>query len=218
MVQIVCNQQIKSLIKQYNNDQSLKIGIKNECISHSQLCLILRKLNKIQELSTILKTTKMKFQSEIMKKKQQEEEIKNKKQKTKEYLEYMEKLKNQQLELEYQQMIGNIIPERVTIGWTIQDETHQTPSQIAKELKSQITTVINILITVVSVSYAVWYWTGSSFGWSLSTRTLLSLFFGILVLVAEVVVYHGYVTKIDDAKKLEKAKVEVKNIVGKVAY
>ena len=64
----------------------------------------------------------------------------------------------------------------------------------------------------MSVAYAIWYWTETSWGLPLSYRVLLSVFFGILVLVAEVVVYMGYLNKIEDARTRERKKKEVKKL------
>lgn len=93
--------------------------------------------------------------------------------------------------------------------------------QTAKEVKHQLTTIVNILITVVSAGYAVWYWSGNSMGLSRDTggasnmgiRVLLSLFAAVLVLIAEVVVFGGYLRKVDDARTKENALVEDRSVV-----
>lgn len=93
--------------------------------------------------------------------------------------------------------------------------------QAAKEVKHQLTTIVNILITVVSAGYAVWYWSGSSMGLSrdagaagnMGVRVLLSLFAAVLVLVAEIVVFGGYLRKVDDARTKEHALVEDRSVV-----
>lgn len=90
----------------------------------------------------------------------------------------------------------------------------------AKEVKHQLTTIFNILITVVSVGYAVWYWSGSSMGLGNNDaiRLLLSLFASILVLVAEVVVFGGYLRKVEEAKGRERKMVENKHVVSTVVF
>ena len=93
--------------------------------------------------------------------------------------------------------------------------------QTAKEVKHQLTTIVNILITVISAGYAVWYWSGNSMGLSRDTggasnmgiRVLLSLFAAVLVLIAEVVVFGGYLRKVDDARTKENALVEDRSVV-----
>ena len=63
---------------------------------------------------------------------------------------------------------------------------------------------------------AIWYWTGSSSNLALHYRVITCLFFGILVLIAEVVVYNSYLNKIEDAKKRERTKKETKKVVKKI--
>ncbi|GMF03840.1 unnamed protein product [Ambrosiozyma monospora] len=93
-----------------------------------------------------------------------------------------------------------------------------TPSQQNKQLKQQLTTIFNIFISVVSVGYAVWYWSGSSMRLNDGVRILLCLFFSLLVLVAEVVMFGGYLKKIDDARIVERKKKEVKHVVETVTF
>lgn len=88
-----------------------------------------------------------------------------------------------------------------------------TPLQEHKQVKSQITTIFNIFISVASVTYAVWYWTYSSMRLSDAYRILLCLFFGLLVLIAEVVVYMSYLNKVEEAKIKERSKKEIKKVV-----
>ena len=132
--------------------------------------------------------------------------------KTKEFLKSMERLRLEAKEQEYRKLI-NPTPQFSTLYEEKLDEHDLTPQQVAKELKNQLTTIVNIVISVVSVAYAMWYWTETSWGLPISYRVLLSIFFGILVLVAEVVVYMGYLNKIEDARVKERKKKEVKKVV-----
>ncbi|GMM35467.1 Vph2 protein [Saccharomycopsis crataegensis] len=94
------------------------------------------------------------------------------------------------------------------------DDVSLSPSQFSKQVKEQMTTILNILITAGSVAFAVWYWTKTSMtNVSISTRVFLSMAFGFLVLVAEVVVYNGYLRRMDDAKQTERRKKEKKKVV-----
>lgn len=129
--------------------------------------------------------------------------------KSKEYLELMESLKIKQQEDEYQQLIGN--KNRID-----SDQDYISPGMAVKELREQLSTIVNIAISVGSVAFAVWYWSGTSTHWSLPIRTLLALFAAILVLVAESVVYLGYKNKIAEAKAAEQNKHEVKQVVSSV--
>lgn len=124
------------------------------------------------------------------------------------------KLKLQQDEEEYQNMIKK--SDLITGGRGPDEEI--TLAQINRQIKEQITTVFNILVSVGSVVFAVWYWSGSSARLAPQYRVLLCLFFGILVLVAEVVVYNSYLTKIHEAKTKEQSKKETKKVVKTLTF
>lgn len=121
----------------------------------------------------------------------------------------LEFLKYQQQELEYQGMVKRNGPAS-----SLMEEDELTPSQINKQIKEQVTTVFNVLVSVVSVVVAIWYWTGTSTRFPVHVRLLLCLFFGILVLVADVVVYNSYLKKLEEAKVKERTKVEKKKSSG----
>lgn len=133
---------------------------------------------------------------------------------TPEFKKQLDILDLQQQERDYQELIKK---SRLTnlFGTTIGDDA-VTPAQMSKEVREQVTTVFNVLVSVVSVVFAIWYWTGSSTRLALHYRVIICLFFGILVLVAEVVVYNSYLRKISDAKVKERSKKEKKKIVKKI--
>ncbi|CAI4046009.1 hypothetical protein SUVZ_11G1000 [Saccharomyces uvarum] len=123
----------------------------------------------------------------------------------------LEFLKYQEQELEYQTMVKRNKPIS-----SLREEDELTPSQINKQIKEQVTTVFNVLVSVVSVVVAIWYWTGTSTKFPVHIRLLLCLFFGILVLVADVVVYNSYLRKLEEAKVNERTKVEKKKVLEKI--
>ncbi|SCU92377.1 LAFA_0F09956g1_1 [Lachancea sp. 'fantastica'] len=123
---------------------------------------------------------------------------------------HLDRLRLEIDEKEYQEMVRR---DGLTAS---HDEENLTPAQMNKQVKEQITTVFNILVSVVSVVFAAWYWSGSSSGMQPHNRIFLCLFSGILVLVAEVVVYNSYLQKIDDARTKERSKREVKTVVGQI--
>lgn len=129
--------------------------------------------------------------------------------KTEEFLNSMKMLKLKQNEDEYQRLI-NPSQDFQTL---YEPAPSLSISKQTKELKSHITTIFNIIISVASVVYAIWYWTNSSWGLKDSYRVLLCLFFGILTLTAEVVVYLGYLNKIEQARIKERSKKEVKTVI-----
>ncbi|KAF6069403.1 Endoplasmic reticulum-based factor for assembly of V-ATPase family protein [Candida albicans] len=72
----------------------------------------------------------------------------------------MEKLRLEAKEQEYRRLI-NPTPQYSTLyDKKLEDyDLAPTPQQASKELKNQLTTIINVFISVGSVSYAIWYWT-----------------------------------------------------------
>ncbi|CUS20667.1 LAQU0S01e11870g1_1 [Lachancea quebecensis] len=127
---------------------------------------------------------------------------------TDEFKEHLEQLRSEQEEKDYQAMV-----RRDGLGAMLENGEVLTPAQMTKQVKEQVTTVFNILVSVVSVVFAVWYWTGSSTRMEPPTRVLLCLFGGILVLVADVVVYNSYLRKIEEARVRERSKKERKTVV-----
>lgn len=125
----------------------------------------------------------------------------------------LKRLGLQQRENEYQELIKKSQLGDRSFGGKSDDPT---PAQMAKEIREQMTTVFNVLVSVVSVVFAIWYWSGSSTRLPLHYRVILCLFFGILILVAEVVVYNSYLRKINDAKLKERSKKERKKVVKQI--
>lgn len=171
-------------------------------ITHKELIKIYNDYKPTSSLIELVRTTKM----HIPNKNETQQ-----KPKSKEYIQLMERLRREQKEKEFKDLVS---PKQQyeTLYDTRDDETI-SPAQMNKELKSNLTTIVNILISVGSVVYAIWYWTDSSWGLPNSYRVLLCLFFGVLVLVAEVVVYMGYINKIEAARTKEKNKKEIKKVI-----
>ncbi|SMN18858.1 similar to Saccharomyces cerevisiae YKL119C VPH2 Integral membrane protein required for vacuolar H+-ATPase (V-ATPase) function, although not an actual component of the V-ATPase complex [Maudiozyma saulgeensis] len=132
---------------------------------------------------------------------------------SKEFKEQLEKLRLVQQENDYQRLVSREKETNSLVHVKEGDELDLSPAQINKQIKEQVTTIFNILLSVLSVIFAIWYWTGTSMRIDIPYRILLCLFFGILVLVAEVVVYNSYLNKIDDARKKERSKVEKKKVI-----
>lgn len=128
----------------------------------------------------------------------------------------MELLRLKAQEEEYQKLVDSSPDVGPLLYEQSRLEKHLTPAQMHKEVKSQITTIFNIAISVGSVVYAIWYWTESSMRLKDSYRVLMCIFFGLLVLVAEVVVYLGYLNKIEVARAKESQQKEVKKFIKSV--
>ncbi|KAK9235675.1 endoplasmic reticulum-based factor for assembly of V-ATPase-domain-containing protein [Lipomyces kononenkoae] len=119
-----------------------------------------------------------------------------------EYDARMNRLRARLQEQEYQEMIASAVPELTS--------SFLEPFE-KKEFKQQISVIINVMFSVVSVAFAVWTWGGSGLG--TGKRLLLSMFAALVVLVAEVTLYMGYLQRIDDARKKEKRTKEVKEVI-----
>lgn len=135
--------------------------------------------------------------------------------KTANYVQLMSKLRAQQQELEYQRLIH---PERSDISSVDDLQDISTPAQETKVLKEQLSTIVNIIISVVSVAYATWYWAGSSAGLPVASKLLLSLFTSIVILIAEVVIYLGYLNRVSQARTVERAKREKTQVIKSISF
>ncbi|KAK7208476.1 endoplasmic reticulum-based factor for assembly of V-ATPase-domain-containing protein [Myxozyma melibiosi] len=119
-----------------------------------------------------------------------------------EYEARMNRLRISLQEQEYQSMIASTVPELATPFY----ESFNT-----KELKHQLSVIINILFSVMSVAVAVWMWAGANH--STGRRLLLSIFSGLIVLIAEVTLYIGYQQRMEDARNEERMKKEIKTVI-----
>lgn len=207
MFEIKLNDQLKQDIQEirsrHDENTDLEKILKKGCISIEALIKMYEEhwQNRIS-LSNLLKPMDFQFKPKKFPRSNY----------TPEFRQHLEQLRLQHQEKDYQRLVR----DNGGLGSCEDEEKPLTPAQINRELKEQVTTVFNILVSVVSVSFALWYWTGSSSGMALHYRVLISLFFGILVLVAEVVVYNSYLQRISDAKAREKVKIEKKKVVKKI--
>jgi hypothetical protein len=79
-----------------------------------------------------------------------------------------------------------------------------------EEVHRQIILIINVLVSIICVAIFIWV---AARHWSVGKRLGLSMGGSGAVAIAEVVVYSGYVRKVKEAKRLEKKKPEIKEIV-----
>lgn len=78
------------------------------------------------------------------------------------------------------------------------------------DVDRQMTLILNVLVSIVACAVAIWVvarW------WSTPARLALSMSGSLLVGVAEVVVYSGYIRRVSEAKGKEKRVKEVKEVV-----
>ncbi|SCW04551.1 LAFE_0H16028g1_1 [Lachancea fermentati] len=200
MFEVRLNPKLTELLKNLEGSSQAEEIIEKGSISMKTLIALHQEEWKTQSMKELL--TPLEFQF-----KPKEEKRANY---TPEFREQLHRLKLLQDESEYQEMI-----KRDGIAAPRSDH-EPTLAQMNKQVREQVTTVINVLISVGSVVWAIWYWTGSSSRMQIHNRVLLCLFFGILVLVAEVVVYNSYLRKIEEARLRERKKKEKKKVVKKL--
>ncbi|KAM0428892.1 hypothetical protein ACHAPT_006692 [Fusarium lateritium] len=78
------------------------------------------------------------------------------------------------------------------------------------EVHRQVTLIINFLISIAGVAGTLWI---AARWWSLPSRLFLTLGGSILVAVAEVAVYSGYMWRMEEGKKKDRKVREVKEVV-----
>ncbi|AJS30722.1 AQG_2a_G0032570.mRNA.1.CDS.1 [Saccharomyces cerevisiae] len=213
MFEIKLNDRITEFLRKFKNsaksnegiDEDIDLFLKRHAIPMQSLLFYVKEYRKDSDLpcsiKELLKPLEFEFKPKAVRGSHYSEDFKKN----------LEFLKYQEQELEYQSMV-----KRSKSVFSLQEDDELTPSQINKLIKEQVTTVFNVLVSVISVVVAIWYWTGSSTNFPVHVRLLLCLFFGILVLVADVVVYNSYLKKLEEAKVKEKTKVEKKKVLSKI--
>jgi hypothetical protein len=79
------------------------------------------------------------------------------------------------------------------------------------DVDRQMALIFNVLISIVACAAAIWI---AAQWWSTPARLALSFGGSLLVGVAEVVVYSGYIRRVGDAKGREKSIKETKEVVN----
>lgn len=80
-----------------------------------------------------------------------------------------------------------------------------------REVKAQISVIFNILLSTLATAAAVWMVAG---GWDVPARMAAAFASAIVVAVAEVVLFGGYVRRLDAAKRADATARETKEVVG----
>jgi len=78
------------------------------------------------------------------------------------------------------------------------------------DIDRQLSVILNILVSVIACAGGIWV---IARYWDTPTRLFLSMGGGILVGVAEVVIYTGYLRRVKEAKEKERKIVEKKEIL-----
>jgi len=77
------------------------------------------------------------------------------------------------------------------------------------EIDRQLALIANVLISIVACSFAIWM---AARHWNTPARLALAMTGSIVVAVAEVAIYAGYVRRVGEAKQEEKKRVETKEV------
>ncbi|KAF2625161.1 hypothetical protein BU25DRAFT_346488 [Macroventuria anomochaeta] len=142
-------------------------------------------------------------------------------QQTAEYQALMARLRAEEEARSYERML-HPPPTRETFAQRFPGTRHRMPEHFSigvdevddvsyEEVHRQIILIINVLISIVCVAVFVWV---AARHWSVGKRLGLSMGSSLAVAIAEVVVYSGYVRKVQEAKMAEKKKPEIKEIVA----
>ncbi|BFZ60551.1 hypothetical protein YB2330_001588 [Saitoella coloradoensis] len=123
------------------------------------------------------------------------------------YVAHLESLRRQNEEKEYASMVGTAAHLSPS-GLTISPTAGLSPDD-ARELRSHLSTILNIFLTMASMFAAIWVW-GKH--WSLVTRVLVGLASAIALGVVETIVYLRYLSKVEDGRERERKKLERKEV------
>lgn len=78
------------------------------------------------------------------------------------------------------------------------------------DINRQVALIINVLVSIIACSAAIWI---AARHWSTPSRLAFSMSGSILVAVAEVSVYAGYLGRLQDARQKARKQIEIKEIV-----
>ncbi|OCK81217.1 hypothetical protein K432DRAFT_381519 [Lepidopterella palustris CBS 459.81] len=77
------------------------------------------------------------------------------------------------------------------------------------DVNRQLILIINVIVSIIACSVFMWV---AARRWSTPRRLALSMVTSILVAMAEVVIYAGYIRRVKEAKIAEKKRPEVKEV------
>ncbi|KAF2197522.1 hypothetical protein GQ43DRAFT_201831 [Delitschia confertaspora ATCC 74209] len=201
---------------QIPSDPSLADPNVGKPISHSQLIGISKLLKQDEayendwRLSTLLKGSKIYIPPPPPKKEP-----------TPEYKALMERLRKEEEARAYERMIHPPIdPETFQQRFPVSPHAHLYPTaaDLGEEVDEvtyadvhrQMILIINVLVSIIACSVFIWI---AARHWSTPKRLGLSMAGSGVIAIAEIVIYSGYVRKVQEAKLREKKKPEIKEVV-----
>lgn len=95
-------------------------------------------------------------------------------------------------------------------GFGSSEPTKEEDDVTYADVDRQITLIINILVTIIACSVAIWI---VARHWSTPQRLALSMSGSGIIAMAEVAIYMGYIRRVKEAKVGEAKRVETKEVV-----
>ncbi|OCL02794.1 hypothetical protein AOQ84DRAFT_228440 [Glonium stellatum] len=140
---------------------------------------------------------------------------------TSEYKALMARLRKEEEARAYERMLSPVSSPKSSIRHyptianaslysTAVDRTEDEDEVTYADVNRQIILIINVLISIVACSVFIWI---AARHWSTPKRLGLSMAGSGVIAVAEVVIYGGYVRRVQEAKQREKKKPEIKSIL-----
>lgn len=128
--------------------------------------------------------------------------------KTPEFKALMARLRREQEEWQYERMIAHKADQyQASIGAT-EKQTDEEEVTYA-DVNRQLTLILNVLISIIFCAVAIWL---TAWHWSVPKRLFASMGGSVVVGIAEVTIYAGYIRRIKDAKVQERKKKEVREV------
>jgi len=139
-----------------------------------------------------------------------------------EYVALMKRLREEEEKRVYERMINPPTPAEMSskrfpgastfgaaasVKSTVAVDDDETTYQ---DINRQMTLIINVLVTIIASSVTIWI---AARYWSTPQRLALSMCGSVVIAIAEVGIYMGYIYRVKDAKSEEKRRKEAKEIV-----
>ncbi|KAI9827085.1 MAG: hypothetical protein M1826_006449 [Phylliscum demangeonii] len=129
---------------------------------------------------------------------------------TDEYKVLMQRLRQQEEERVYERMLQRPSSRTEDAVHANMGKNDEDGEMTYADVNRQLTLIINVLVSIVACSFAIWMASGH---WTAPARLALTMIGSVVVATAEVVVYHSYLGKMKTAREKGKRQVEVKEII-----
>lgn len=138
---------------------------------------------------------------------------------TPEYKALMERLRREEEARAYERMINPPpAPETFAQRFAASPQAHYDPRAADfeeddvsyEEVHRQMVLIINILVSIICCAVFIWV---AARRWSAPKRLALSMSGSLIIAIAEVVIYNGYIRRVKEAKTKEKKRPEIKEII-----